>query len=97
MAAVTRDRLHELIDALGEDDIDIAGRVLTALVDDDPVGISLALAPMDDEPLTDEDRAAIREGEVKPMRVFHASITYLTIVFIAVGLDPLLHLPILPA
>jgi heme o synthase len=37
---------------------------------------------------------AIREGEIKPMRVFHASITYLTIVFIAVGLDPLLHLAI---
>lgn len=36
--------------------------------------------------------SAIREGEVKPMRVFHASITYLTIVFIAVGIDPLLHL-----
>ena len=41
--------------------------------------------------------SAIREGEVKPMRVFHASITYLTIVFIAVGLDPLLHLAILPS
>jgi protoheme IX farnesyltransferase len=40
--------------------------------------------------------SAIRDGEVKPMRVFHASITYLTIVFIAVGLDPLLHLPVLP-
>jgi protoheme IX farnesyltransferase len=37
---------------------------------------------------------AIRAGEVKPMRVFHASITYLTLVFLAVGLDPLLHLPI---
>jgi len=37
---------------------------------------------------------AIREGEVKPMRVFHASITYLTIVFLAVGIDPLLHFPI---
>ncbi len=33
---------------------------------------------------------AIREGEVKPMRVFHSSITYLTLVFIAVGIDPLL-------
>ena len=32
--------------------------------------------------------AAIRPGEVKPMRVFHASITYLTLVFIAVGVDP---------
>jgi len=38
--------------------------------------------------------SAIREGEVRPMRVFHASITYLTIVFLAVGLDPLLHFPI---
>jgi protoheme IX farnesyltransferase len=37
---------------------------------------------------------AIRSGEVRPMRVFHASITYLTLVFLAVGLDPLLHLPI---
>jgi protoheme IX farnesyltransferase len=26
--------------------------------------------------------------------VFHASITYLTLVFLAVGIDPLLHLPI---
>ena len=30
------------------------------------------------------------DGEVKPMRVFHASITYLTLVFLAVGIDPLL-------
>jgi protoheme IX farnesyltransferase len=37
---------------------------------------------------------AIRSGDVKPMRVFHASITYLTLVFLAVGLDPLLHLSI---
>lgn len=35
---------------------------------------------------------AIRHGEVKPMRVFHSSISYLTLVFVAVGLDPLLHL-----
>jgi protoheme IX farnesyltransferase len=34
--------------------------------------------------------AAIRHDEVKPMRVFHSSITYLTLVFIAVGIDPLL-------
>ncbi len=34
--------------------------------------------------------AAIRDGEVKPMRVFHARITYLTLVFLAVGIDPLL-------
>jgi protoheme IX farnesyltransferase len=33
---------------------------------------------------------AIQHGEVRPMRVFHTSITYLTLVFIAVGVDPLL-------
>ena len=37
---------------------------------------------------------AIRDEEARPMRVFHASITYLTLVFLAVGLDPLLHLPL---
>lgn len=33
---------------------------------------------------------AIRHAEVKPMRVFHSSISYLTLVFLAVGIDPLL-------
>ena len=33
---------------------------------------------------------AIRHGIVRPMRVFHSSITYLTLVFLAVGIDPLL-------
>jgi protoheme IX farnesyltransferase len=37
---------------------------------------------------------AVRGEQLKPMRVFHASITYLTLVFLAVGLDPLLYLPI---
>ncbi len=37
---------------------------------------------------------AIRHGEVKPMRVFHASITYLTVLFVAVGIDPLVPLPL---
>ncbi|MGO1545418.1 MAG: heme o synthase [Gulosibacter sp.] len=35
-------------------------------------------------------------GEAKPMRVFHLSITYLTLVFVAVGLDPILYLPLMP-
>lgn len=33
---------------------------------------------------------AIRHGSVKPMRVFHASISYLTILFLAIAIDPLL-------
>jgi protoheme IX farnesyltransferase len=35
---------------------------------------------------------AIRHGAVKPMRVFHSSISYLTLLFVAVGIDPLIHL-----
>jgi protoheme IX farnesyltransferase len=34
---------------------------------------------------------AIRHDEVKPMRVFHSSISYLTVLFLAIGIDPLLH------
>ena len=33
---------------------------------------------------------AIRGEDAQPMRVFHSSITYLTLVFLAVGIDPLL-------
>src|SRR5690606_23043080 len=33
---------------------------------------------------------AIRHEHVSPMRVFHGSISYLTLLFLAVGIDPLL-------
>ena len=33
---------------------------------------------------------ALRGTEPRPMRVFHASITYLTLIFLAVAIDPLL-------
>jgi heme o synthase len=39
-------------------------------------------------------RAIRGDEDVRPMRVFHASITYLTLVFVAVGVDPLVHLPL---
>lgn len=39
-------------------------------------------------------RAIRGDEDVKPMRVFHASISYLTLVFLAVGIDPLVHLPL---
>jgi protoheme IX farnesyltransferase len=34
---------------------------------------------------------AIRHEHVSPMRVFHGSIAYLSLLFVAVGVDPLLH------
>ena len=33
---------------------------------------------------------AIRHEQVSPMRVFHGSIAYLSLLFLAVGIDPLL-------
>jgi hypothetical protein len=62
-STTTRDRLHELVNALADEDLPTAVQVLTALVDDDPVGLALALAPIDDEPETDEERAAVAEGK----------------------------------
>ncbi|GGL24595.1 heme o synthase [Phycicoccus endophyticus] len=42
--------------------------------------------------------AAARRGanglRLRPMRLFHYSITYVTVLFLAVALDPLLHLPV---
>lgn len=58
----TTDKLHRLVDALPADAADTAARVLEALVGQaDPVALACALAPDDDEPLTDADRAALAE------------------------------------
>ena len=37
-------------------------------------------------------KAGIDEAELKPMRLFHGSITYLTLLFLAVALDPFIDL-----
>jgi protoheme IX farnesyltransferase len=39
-------------------------------------------------------RRGLTGAALKPMRLFHYSITYVTVVFLAVAVDPLLHLPI---
>lgn len=70
---MTRETLHELIEDLDERDVPTADRVLSALRDSrrgpGPFH-SLDTAPVDDEPETPEERAAvdeamreIREGE----------------------------------
>lgn len=61
-----RERLRRLADAyasLTDEAAELAADVLETLTRRlDPLAASLALAPDDDEPLTDEDRAAIAEG-----------------------------------
>ncbi len=62
--SVMKDRLRELVEMLPEAEEQTALRFLEYLAErgGDPVLRALAMAPYDDEPLTDEDREAIREG-----------------------------------
>lgn len=39
-------------------------------------------------------RAGVAEDVLRPMRLFHFSITYLTILFVGVAIDPIWHLPL---
>ncbi len=63
MTSPTRERVHLLIDQLSEHELTTAERVLTELrQENDPVSRALANAPIDDEPLTPEEEAALAEG-----------------------------------
>jgi hypothetical protein len=54
--------LHHLVDTLPDDAIDAAAQYLAQLQTDDPVLRMLLTAPLDDEPETDEERAAVAEA-----------------------------------
>jgi hypothetical protein len=54
--------LHELIDAIPEERLGRVEQLLVAVLDDDPLGLSLALAPLDDEPEGEAERAAVAEA-----------------------------------
>jgi hypothetical protein len=58
----TREALYRLIDELPEDELPEAERYLKALQIDDPLIRALELAPWDDEPETEEERAAVQEA-----------------------------------
>lgn len=58
-----RQTLHTLVDELPEPELPAARRYLEYLRQAaDPLRRALEAAPVDDEPLTAEDRTAIREG-----------------------------------
>jgi hypothetical protein len=57
---IARDELHTILDSIPEDRLDAAREALAALAD--PALLALLSAPEDDEPLTDDDLAAIAEG-----------------------------------
>ena len=62
--AALRQDLKELVDALPDRDLYAVKRYIQFLnYLDDPVAMSMAEAPLDDEPLIDEEIAAMAEGK----------------------------------
>ena len=63
MEPQAKERLYSLIDRLPEQEIEAAQRYLEFLCQhEDPVIRAMRCAPIDDEPLTDEDLETIEEG-----------------------------------
>jgi hypothetical protein len=62
----TKESLHRLVDAIPDSGLDAAERVLTPLAD--PMLLALTYAPLDDEPITDEDRDAINDAREEHRR-----------------------------
>lgn len=60
-----RERLHALVDVLPDEEVHTALRFVEFLkvLPEDPVTRALRLAADDDEPVMDDDLAAIREAE----------------------------------
>ena len=67
---VTKERLHDLIDALADDDVPAVARILAALTGVAAVEpfYTLETAPLDDEPESDEERAAVAEARAEVER-----------------------------
>jgi len=65
-----RRRVHALVDQLPPPQLDALEGLLQAMLD--PFSRKLAMAPIDDEPLTEEDRLAVAEAD--EWRKHHAPI-----------------------
>ncbi len=58
-----RATLHRLVDSLPEEDLATVGRLLVGLtMTADPIARALLLAPVDDEPDTDDDDGGLTEA-----------------------------------
>lgn len=57
----TRQHVHELVDQLPPVQLAAVETLLQSLLD--PLSSKLALAPIDDEPFTEEDRQAVAEAD----------------------------------
>lgn len=61
---MTKTDLHRLVDSLPDDSVDAAGEWLRRA--HDPVIAKLDAAPWDDEPITDEELAALEAARLDP-------------------------------
>ena len=61
MSIDTRAHVHALVDQLPAGQLAAVEKLLQWMID--PVALALVNAPVDDEPLTEEDRRAIAEAE----------------------------------
>ncbi|HXJ40158.1 MAG TPA: hypothetical protein VNH18_12845 [Bryobacteraceae bacterium] len=56
-----RQQAHQLLDHLDQGQLEAVGHLLEVMVD--PVARAAAAAPRDDEPLTDQDRDRLQDGQ----------------------------------
>lgn len=68
---LTRDEIHRLIDAVPEKELPAIARAIETTLD--PVVRAVLLAPVDDEPLTDEERALVEEARAEAEAVGYLS------------------------
>lgn len=66
-----KEALHDTVEALSERD---ASLLLRAIERHDPVLFALVTAPEDDEPLTDDERAALAEADAETAQ--HGTISH---------------------
>ncbi len=63
---IDRAGLHQLVDALRIESLDEARAALVSMVD--PIQLALLTAPLDDEPVTEEDRADLDAARLEYRR-----------------------------
>ena len=64
----TREALRALVERLPDDVLAAAGRYLAGLTTDDPVLRAALLAPIEDEPISDEEEALVEESRASLAR-----------------------------
>ena len=62
---MTRAEVHRIVDELPEASVEVAGALLRRAVEEPEVA-QLLMAPWDDEPVTEEEQAAVREALKQP-------------------------------